>query len=351
MRREENVMRGYDVRGSGPGAIAGAIWAFLGVIAFCTTSLAMAQAPAAGSGPAFPSRSIRIIAPYSAGSGPDVFVRVIAERLAKVWAQQVIVDARPGGNGNIAFEAVKKAAPDGHELLIVSNAHMAINPHLFKKLPYDPEKDFVPVAMLWRNSFFIAVASDGPYQTVTALIAAARANPGKLSYGTPYIGSPSHLGSALFEYLTGTKMIHAPFNNVTQIFIGVANGDVSWAFGTVGSTEPIVKTGRLRLIAIGAKSRLASHPDIPTIEEAGGPAGVLVDAWIGLLAPRGTPDAVVRRINSDVAKQLGEPSILDRLRILGYEAAPVTPEEFAQIIRADTIRLGEVIRRVGATAD
>ena len=344
-------MRGYDFRGGTPGAITGAIGVFLGIIAFCTTSLVMAQAPAAGSGTSFPSKSVRMITPYSAGSGPDIFVRVIAERLAKVWGQQVIVDARPGGNGNIAFEAVKKAAPDGHELLIAANSHLAINPHLFKQLPYDPEKDVVPVAMLWRNSFFIAVASDGPYQTVPALIAAARANPGKLSYGTPYIGSPSHLGSALFEYLTGTKMIHAPFNNVTQIFIGVANGDVSWAFGSVGSTEPIVKTGKLRLIAIGAKSRLASHPDIPTIEEAGGPAGVLVDAWVGLLAPRGTPDPVIRRINSDVAKQLGEPYILDRLRILGFEAAPVTPDEFAQIIRADSKRLGEVIRRVGATAN
>ena len=342
---------GYDIRSNGPGAIAGAIRVLLGVIAFCTAMLAMAQTPAAGSGPAFPSRTVRISSPYSAGSGPDIFVRVIAERLAKAWAQQVIVDARPGGNGFIAFEAVKKAAPDGHDLLIVSNAHMAINPNLFKKLPYDAEKDFVPVAMLWRNSFFIAVASDGPYQTVPALIAAARANPGKLSYGTPYIGSPSHLGSALFEYLTGTKMIHAPFNNVTQIFVSVANGNVSWAFGTLGSTEPIAKTGKLKLIAIGAKSRLASHPDIPTIEEAGGPAGVLVDAWIGVLAPRGTPDAVVRRINSDVKKQLSEPVILDRLRILGYEAAPATPEEFAELIRADTKRLGEVIRRVGATAD
>ena len=244
IEREKNVRPGHDARGGKPAAIAGAIWVFLGIIAFCTTSLAMAQAPAAGSGTSFPSKSVRMVTPYSAGSGPDIFVRVIAERLAKVWGQQVIVDARPGGNGNIAFEAVKKAAPDGHELLVAANSHVAINPHLFKQLPYDPEKDFVPVAMLWRNSFFIAVASDGPYQTVPALIAAARANPGKLSYGTPYIGSPSHLGSALFEYLTGTKMIHAPFNNVTQIFIGVANGDVSWAFGSVGSTEPIVKTGK-----------------------------------------------------------------------------------------------------------
>ena len=141
-------MRGYDFRGGSSGAITGAIGVFLGIIAFCTTSLAVAQSPAAGSGPAFPSKSVRMSTPYSAGSGPDIFVRVIAERLAKTWGQQVIVDARPGANGFIAFEAVKKAAPDGHELLIAANAHVAINPHLFKQLPYDTEKDFVPVAML-----------------------------------------------------------------------------------------------------------------------------------------------------------------------------------------------------------
>jgi tripartite-type tricarboxylate transporter receptor subunit TctC len=332
--------------------IAGILQCMGGLAAACfIAAAAFAQTPATAPAQAFPSRTVRINVPFSAGSGPDVFVRVLAERLSKLWGRQVLVDARPGGNGFIAIEAVKKAPPDGHELLIVANSHMAINPNLMKKLPYDPEKDFVPVALLFRNSFFITVASDSPYQSVPALIAAAKANPGKLSYGTPYVGSPPHLGSALFEYLTGTKMIHVPFKDTTQIFISVANGDVSWAFGSVGSTAPIVKTGKLKLIAIGAKSRLPTHPDIPTIEEAGGPPGVLVDAWTGLIAPRGTPEAVVRRINGDIVRQLGEADILERLRILGFEAAPVTPEAFGEIIRSDIKRMGEIIRRVGVTAD
>jgi len=319
--------------------------------AFFMVAAAFAQTPATGSAQTYPSRTVRINIPFSAGSGPDVFVRMLAERLSRQWGQQVLVDARPGGNGFIAFEAVKKAPPDGHELLIAANSHMAINPSLMKKLPYDPEKDFVPVALLFRNSFFIAVGADSPYQSVPALIAAAKANPGKLTYGTPYVGSPPHLGSALFEYLTGTKMTHVPFKDTTQIFIAVANGDVTWAFGSVGSTAPIVKTGKLRLIAIGAKSRLPTHPDVPTIEEAGGPPGVLVDAWTGLIAPRGTPDRVVRRINTDIVRHLRDADILERLRILGFEAAPGTPEAFGEIIHADIKRLGDIVRKVGAKAD
>lgn len=332
-------------------SVTAAIRLLFGVAAACAVSLAMAQAPSTGPGQAFPSRAVRITLPFSAGSGPDVFVRVLADRLAKTWGQQVIVDARPGANGFIAIEALKKAPPDGHELLLVANSHMAINPNLLKKIPYDPEHDFAPVALLFRNSFFIAVAADGPYQSVASLIAAARANPGKLSYGTPYVGSPPHLGSALFEFLTGTRMIHVPFKDTTQIFIAVANGDVSWAFGSVGSTAPIVKTGKLRLLAIGARSRLATHPDIPTIAEAGGPADLLVNAWSGLIAPRGTSEALIRRINGAITRQLGEADILERLRILGFEAAPATPEEFGELIRSDRKRLGEVIRRIGASAD
>ena len=263
----------------------------------------------------------------------------------------MIVDARPGANGFIAFDAVKKAPADGHDLLLVANSHMAINPALFKKLPYDPQRDYAPVVLLFRNYFFFVVAANGPYQSVPALIAAARASPGTLSYGTPYIGSPPHLGSATFEFLTRTKMNHVPFKDTTQIFISVANGDLTWAFGSAGSTAPIAKTGRLRLLAIGAPSRLPTHPDVPTLAEAGGPAELVVDAWSGLVVPRATPDAVVRKINADIVKQLGEPDILERLRVLGFDAAPTTPEGFAELIRSDGKRLGEVIRRIGASVE
>lgn len=178
-----------------------------------TAALIGAVFVSAASAQSFPSKPVKISAPYSAGAAPAVFTRSVADKLAKMWGQPVIVDARPGASGFIAIEAVKNAPADGHELLLVSNAHVAINPSLYKKLPYDPQKDFVPVAMFYHTPFFLAVASAGPYANVGALMAAAKEKPGSVSYGSSYVGSPPHLGSAEFEFLTGTKMIHAPYKD------------------------------------------------------------------------------------------------------------------------------------------
>jgi tripartite-type tricarboxylate transporter receptor subunit TctC len=299
----------------------------------------------------FPSRLVRITAPYSAGAGPAVFTRAVADKLSKLWGQPVIVDAKPGASGFIAIEAVKNAAPDGHELLVVSDAHVAINPALYKKLPYDPQKDFVPVAMFYHTPFYLAVATAGPYQTVPALIAAAKAAPGAVSYGSSYVGSPSHLGSAEFEFVTGTKMIHAPYKDQSQMYVGIANGDIGWAFTTLGSALPLMQAGRIKLIAIAAPQRSKVQPEVPTLAEAGGPAGMVVGAWLAVVAPRGTPPEVVRKINADVNKVLADPDILQQMRTLGFEPAPETPEQFADEIRADAKKYGELVRRTGATAD
>jgi tripartite-type tricarboxylate transporter receptor subunit TctC len=299
---------------------------------------------------AFPSKVVKINVPFSASSGPAVFLHVLAEKLSKTWGERVIIDPKPGASGFIAIEAVKNAAPDGHELLIVSNSHVAINPSLYKKLPYDPEKDFVPVALVYRAPYFVAVSASGPYQTVPALIAAAKANPGKLSYGIAFVGSPPHLGGAQFAYLTGTEMTAVPFKEQTQLYVAIANGDLAWALSTVGSALPLMKAGRIRLIAIATPSRSPAYPEIPTLEEAGGPA-VEIDAWLALMAPRGTPNAVVRRINADLTRQMGDPDVIERLRVLGFQAAPDSPEEVARLIREDTKKYREVVRRIGVTAD
>ena len=302
-------------------------------------------------GQTFPSKVVKITAPYSAGAAPAVFTRVVADKLAKAWGQPVVVDAKPGGSGFIAIEAVKNAAPDGHELLVVSNAHVAINPALYKKLPYDPEKDFVPVAMFYRTPFFLIVSTSGPYANVPSLIAAAKAKPGTVSYGSSYVGSPSHLGSAEFEFLTGTKMIHVPFKDQSQMYVGIANGDLGWAFSTLGSALPLMQAGRIKPLAIAARQRSKALPDVPTMAEAGGPPGLEVDAWLAVMAPRGTPPEVVRRINADVNRVLADPEVQQQLQQFGFEAAPGTPEQFAEVIRADAKKYGELVRRTGATAD
>jgi len=307
--------------------------------------------PAFAGAQAFPSRVVKITTPYSSGVGPDLYMRALAEVLEKQWKQPVLVEAKPGGNGFIAIDAVKKAAPDGHELLVLADSHLTINPNLFKNVPYDPETDLVPIVGLYRASFFIAVKSDGPYQSISQLIAGAKANPGKLSYGTPYVGSPSHLGSAVFEHETGTQMIHVPFKDTLQIFTSIANGNITWAVATAASTRGMVNAGKVKLIAVAAKNRLASHPDVPTVEEAGGPKDFVVEAWLALLAPRGTPQAVVQRIHADTQKAIATPEMQKRYAALGFEPLPISPEEVAAKIRADLKKNAEVIKRVGAKAD
>lgn len=313
-----------------------AAWLGLGTIALAQT---------------FPSKAVKITAPYAAGAGPAIFTRMMADKLSKAWSQAVIVDAKPGASGFIAIEAVKNATPDGHELLVVSNAHVAINPALYKTLPYDPHKDFVPVAMFYHTPFFLTVSSAGPFQSVPALITAAKAHPGRVSYGSSYVGSPSHLGSAEFEFLTGTKMIHVPYKDQSQMYVAIAGGDVGWAFSTLGSALPLMQSGRLKLIAIAAKHRLKTLPDVPTLEEAGGPAGMVVDSWLAVLAPRGTSPEIVRRINADINRQLADPEVLEQLQRFGFEAAPGTPQQLADTIRAEEKKFADLVRRTGATAD
>jgi tripartite-type tricarboxylate transporter receptor subunit TctC len=298
----------------------------------------------------YPTRVVKLVAPYSAGAGPAVFMRTMADRLARTWGQQVIVDARPGASGFIAIEAVKNAAADGHELLVVSNAHVAINPALYRKLPYDPQVDFTPVGMIYHTPFFVTVKSDGPYATVPVLVAVAKANPGKITYGAPYVGSPAHLGGAEFAHRTGASMLLVPFKDQSQMYVSIANGDLDWALSTLASAAPLMKAGRIRLLAIASGRRSPSAPGIPTMREAGGP-DFEVDSWLALLAPRGTPAAVVRRINADMNAELAAPEVLERMKALGFEPSPGTPEQLAEAIRADAKTYAELVRLTGASAD
>ena len=293
---------------------------------------------------------MKLVAPYSSGAGPAVFMRLIAERLSKSWGRQVIVDSRPGASGFIAIEAVKNAAPDGHELLVVSNAHVAINPALYKNLPYDPERDFAPVGMIYHTPFFVTVKSDGPYASVPALIAAAKARPGALTYGAPYVGSPGHLGAADFARRTGTSMLLVPFKDQSQMYVSIASGDLDWAFSTLASAAPLAKAGRIKLLAIASASRSPSAPEVPTMKEAGGP-DFEVDSWLALLAPRATRAAVVRKINADMNAELAAPEVLERMKVMGFTAAPGTPEQLAEAIRADARTYAALVRLTGASAD
>jgi tripartite-type tricarboxylate transporter receptor subunit TctC len=314
-------------------------------LAFLLASLLAAAQAAAQP---YPVKPVKLTAPYSAGAGPAVFMRIVAEKLTKYWEQQVIVDSRPGASGFIAIDAVKNAPADGYELLVAANSHMTVNPAIFRdKLPYDPQKDFAPVATVFLTPFFITVKSDGPFSGVPALIAAAKAGPGALTYGGPYVGSPSHLGGADFEYRTGTKMTFVPYKDQSQMYVSIANGELSWAFSTIGSALPLLKAGRLKLLAIGAKQRSASAPDVPTVGEAGGPQGLEVLSWMALFAPRATSAEIIGKVNAGVARALGEPDVLERMKSFGFEPFISSPAQLAELIRTDTKANTELVQRIG----
>jgi len=295
----------------------------------------------------YPTKLVRIVSPFPTGISPDTAARLVADRLSKAWGQQVIVEPRPGANGFIAIGAAKKGAPDGHELLFVNNSHMSINPHVFKSLPYDPQADFIPVSLVYRAPFFVVVSTSGPYQKIEDLVAAARAKPEHITYSTPYVGSPPHLGGALLAVLTGTRMQAVHFKEGPAIYTSVANGDIAFSVATVGSATPLVKAGKLKLLLIAQPQRLASQPEVPTSAEAGGPANYEVESWTGILAPRGTPQELVRRLSADVAAALRDPELGERYRNLGLEPLSSSTEVMAALIRDNLQRNGDIVKRAG----
>jgi tripartite-type tricarboxylate transporter receptor subunit TctC len=306
--------------------------------------------PLAAAAQTFPTKTVRIVSPYPPGAGPDTVARLLAEKLAKGWGQQVIVEPRPGANGFIAMEAVKKSS-DAHDVVLADNGHIAVAPSLFKRLPYDVEKDFQPAALIYRADFLIAVAANAPYKNVGELVAAAKATPGRISYATPFVGSPSHLGSALLEMRTGTQMLHVPFKETSQMVAAVGNGDVTWTLTTLATAGSLVRAGKVKFLAVAAKSRLPAQPEIPTVPESGGPADYEVNGWVAFLSPAAAPREAVEAINAAVSKALAEPDLRERLTTFGFTPLQASRAALAELIRADTAKFGELVRKTGATID
>ncbi len=313
--------------------------------------LALASAPLQAQAPAFPTRVVRIISPFPSGLAVDVCMRLLADRLSRTWGQQAILDARPGGNGLIAIGAAMKAPADGHELLVVANSYLTINPYLIKSLPYDPEKDFVPVSLAMRAPFFVVASASGPYKSLADLISSAKANPGRVTYSSPGVGSAPHIGGALLAYLSGTRMTAVHFKEGAPMFTSIVNGDVSFIVSTLGSAAPLVKAGKTRYIAAAAPSRLDLEPGVPSSPEAGGPPDFDVSTWTGIVAPHGTPAEIVARISADIGKVLAEPDMRSRFRELGFQAVSTPPAEMSALIRTELRRYGDLVKRIGISAE
>ncbi|MES2910676.1 MAG: tripartite tricarboxylate transporter substrate binding protein [Pseudomonadota bacterium] len=321
---------------------------FAALTAALGMSLTLGAAPVLAQ--TFPNQPIRIISPFPAGSGPDAVTRIVGEKLAVTLKQPIVIDPRPGANGFLAANAVKAAAPTGYDLFLADIGHMTINPSLFKKLPYDPKADFVPVSGVYRAQFFIAVGANSPIKNLKDLIAAA-AVPGRVSYGSNAIGSPLHLGAAQVEAVTNTKMLHVPFKEISQLYAAVSTGEVDWALGSIASAGPLLRAGKLRFIAIADTTRSAAMPDVPTFDQAGGPRPLSANSWVSLVAPKGTPAAVVTTLNRAINDALKQPDVVEKLAGFGFTPFLSSPADLAKVIDTDTISNAALVKRTGASVE
>ena len=308
-------------------------------LAAAMLALPLAQAQAQG----YPSRPVRVIVPLAAGGGMDTITRGLAQRLGETFDQTFVVDNRPGAGSLIALDILANAAPDGYTLMMIS-ATTVVYPILYKSR-FDILRDFTPVSQVSAQGYVLVVHPTIPAKSVTELVEYVRANPGKLNYASSGIGSPIHMSTELFQIVTGTHMIHVPYKGMGAAYVDLLSGRIQLSFATIISSLPHVKAGRLRALAVTPAKRAPVLPDVPTLGEAGVP--VVVVNWYGLIAPAGTPKAVVDRISGETAKAMQSPDMMKRVVAEGSEAVGGSPQAFAAHIRAEHDLWSKVIKQAG----
>ena len=314
-----------------------------------TTAVLFLAASGAQAQQNYPEKTVRLIVPYAAGGNADLLGRVVGQKLGEMFSQQFIIDNRGGANGVIGTELVAKAAADGYTLAFIASGH-SINPGMYAKMPFDPIRDFAPVAQTSSTPILIAVTAALPAKTVKALAALAKARPGDLSYASQGNGSPGHLAGALFNSMNNVNIMHIPYKSTSQAITDLTSGQVQLMYPSATSILPHVKSGRLHAVAIATKARSALAPDIPTAGEAGLP-GFEAGIWNGVVAPAGTAPAIIEKLHGASAKLIRSPDT--RERILGMGADPVvsTPVEFSAFIAAELKKWTKVIKESGAKLD
>jgi tripartite-type tricarboxylate transporter receptor subunit TctC len=317
----------------------------LGALALAGAPALLLHARAQAPGP------VRIFTPFPPGSGPDAALRLVTEQLERRWSRPVIVENKPGGNGFIAVAAFKQGATDGRDLIQLDNTHTTTHPHTFSHLPYDVQRDFVPLAMLLRTSFFVTVGANSRFKTLDAIVAAAREQPGRITYGSWFNGSPGHIGALRLQAMKDIRMVHVAFRDFGQLYAAVASGEVDWALGSIGSAGALERAGKLRFIARAAATRDPAYPHVPATGESESLRGYEVSGWTGLFGPGGLPLATRDRLAADVVDSLAAPETLERYKVLGYEAPRLNPDEFAQLIRQETDAWGGIVREAHLRLD
>ena len=310
-----------------------ALLAFAASAAFCTAAFAQD----------YPSRPIKVIVPFPAGQASDTIARMVGERLAKSLGQPVLVDNKPGAGGNIGTDAGAKAPADGYTLTMATAA-LPIGKHVYRKLPFDPARDFVPVTLMTITPLVLVTRADFPARSVAELVEYTKKNPGKVTFASSGVGTSHHLSGELFKALAGVDLLHVPYKGSPPAHLDLMGGSVDIMFDNIVPVSPHVKQGKLKALAVTTKTRAAALPEVPTMAEAGFPAFEAV-AWFGLLAPTGTPKPIVDRLNREVVAILRSPDIRERLAAMGATTVGDSPEEFGRFMAAEIDKWGPIVRR------
>ncbi|MDP2240394.1 MAG: tripartite tricarboxylate transporter substrate binding protein [Burkholderiales bacterium] len=322
------------------------------IICCSAFSCALASGPAlvqAADTLSYPVKAVRVIAPSSPGSGVDIVSRLVAQKLGANLGQQVVVENRAGAGGNLGAEVAAKAAPDGYTLFMATPSH-AINPALYRKLNYDSIRDFAPVGLVMTGQYVLVAHPSLPAKSVKELVALARARPGQLNYASAGNGNATHLAGELLKSLARIDIVHVAYKGSGPALVDLISGQVHFMFPNLVNSLPHIASGRLRALAVTGAKRATAAPHIPTLIEAGVP-GYTVMSWYGLLAPAGTPQAVVGRLNSELVKVLRSPDVKERLAGQGADPAEGTPEEFSAFLKEEIAKWGKVVKAANISAE
>ncbi|MEK6591744.1 MAG: tripartite tricarboxylate transporter substrate binding protein [Pseudomonadota bacterium] len=294
----------------------------------------------------YPNKALRVVVPYPPGGGNDIIGRIIADDLGKRLGQQALVDNRPGGSTVIGAEIVARAAPDGYTLLVSSHTTYALIPNLRSKLPYNPQRDFEPVSLLASQAFSLAVHPSLPVTTVRQVIALAKARPGQLTFSSAGTGTGTHFSGEQFKALAGLDILHIPYKGGNTALNAVLSGETTMTFGSLSALWPFVNARKLRILGVTSAKRSPLAPQVPTIAESGMP-GYEMTPWYGMVAPRGTPKAVIDRLNAEVIASIKSQEVRERMARVGYEPEGSTPAQLADHIKTELARYNKLIKTIG----
>ncbi len=319
------------------------------LISACLIGMAL-MSPTLALAQAYPSKPVRLVVPFPPGGSLDVVARAIGAKLSEAWGQPVVIDNRPGAGGNIGADLVAKSAPDGYTILEGALSTHAVNVTLYGKLPYDPIKDFAPISLVAITPNVLVVNPTSPFNTVPELIAYAKANPGKLSFGSGSNGSAGHLAGELFKTDAHIDMVHIPYKGGAPALQALLAGDTQLMFDNLANSMQQVKAGKLKAIAVTTAKRSALVPELPTLSEAGVP-GFDIYTWWGFMAPAGTPKEIIAKWNTEVTRILNTPEMKTFFAQQGAEPAPTTPEQFEALIKSEIPKYARIIKESGAKVD